>query len=319
MNETRSRYGSVTKGLLLALVVAGGALTGAGCAGGDAGSADETADSTATGGSQSTANGSASAANKKTSSSASSTTAQDTGAAATAPTATTASAPAAHRTGSIVPLYTQPTHPSWAAVIAAKKAHPSVPVIAVVNPNSGPGTAARSDYMNGIGQLVAAGVKVGGYVSTEYGKRPVAEVKADVDRWRNLYPQVTTIFFDEMAYQPGAESHYTGLNSYAKGTGIDFTIGNPGVDTKPGYVGTVDTILIYESAGLPSAEALAGWHTSHPRENFGIIPYGVQSLDAAFVAAAKARCGYVFVQNDGMPNPWDSLPPYFDALLAALA
>ena len=35
--------------------------------------------------------------------------------------------------------------------------------------------------------------------------------------------------------------------------------------------------------------------------------------------AAKKHCGYIFVQNDTMPNPWDSLPPYFDALLAALS
>ena len=189
-----------------------------------------------------------------------------------------------------MPLYTLPSDPSWGALIAAKKAHPSVPVIAVVNPNSGPGTAALSNYMAGIGQLAAAGVKVGGYVATGYGNRPVAEVKADIDRWRNLYPQATTVFFDEMAFQPGMESHYSGLTAYAKGRGIEHVIGNPGADTKPGYIGTVDTILIYESSGLPAVESLGGWHASHPRESFGVVPYGVASLDPAFVAKAKAHC-----------------------------
>ena len=191
-------------------------------------------------------------------------------------------------------------------------------MIAVINPNNGPGTAARSDYMNGVGQLTGAGVKVAGYVATGYGKRPVAEVKADIDRWRNLYPAAKAIFFDEMANNPGLESHYSSLTSYAKGKGIDYTIGNPGVDSKPSYVGTVDTILIVESAGLPSADKLAGWHASHPREAFGIIPHSVPSLDAGFVNMAKSHVGYIFVQNDTMPNPWDTLPPYFDALLAAL-
>ena len=325
---------------MLAVVVAAAGATASGCGGGgEPGSVDETAGSTATGGSasKSSTTGATATAGKGGTSGASSTTAPS--ATTTAPTttttaptttpattapaaATTTSAPApapAARTGSIVPLYSQPSDPAWAALIAAKKAHASVPVIAVINPNSGPGTAARSDYMAGVGQLTGAGVKVAGYVATGYGKRPVAEVKADIDRWRNLYPEAKAIFFDEMANNPGLESHYSGLTSYAKGKGIDYTIGNPGVDSKPSYVGTVDTILIVESAGLPSADTLAGWHASHSRQAFGIIPHSVPSLDAGFVAMAKSHVGYIFVQNDVMPNPWDTLPPYFDALLAALS
>ena len=75
--------------------------------------------------------------------------------ATTAPAATsTMSAPAPApkaSTGLIVPLYSLPSDPAWAALIAAKKAHASVPVIAVIDPNNGPGTAARSDYMRGSG------------------------------------------------------------------------------------------------------------------------------------------------------------------------
>lgn len=218
-----------------------------------------------------------------------------------------------------MPLYSLPTDPAWAELIAAAQAHPTVPVIAVINPINGPGTAARSDYMLGIEKLTAAGVKVGGYVATGYGKRAAAEVHADIDRWRNLYPKATAIFFDEMAFEPGHEVYYSGLHTYAKSKGIDHTIGNPGVDSKPGYVGTVDTLLIYESAGLPAVEALGGWHESHPRERFGILPHSVPSLDVGFIGKAKARCGYIYVQNDVMPNPWDTLPSYFSALLDALA
>jgi len=343
MKESRSRSEGIATGLLLALVVAVAGTTASGCGGGgDTGSVDETAGSTATGGSQakSSATGSTSGANQGGTSGAASTTApkaaattttpsttapaataSTTAPATTAPAATTMSAPAPApaRTGSIVPLYSLPSDPAWAALIAAKKAHASVPVIAVINPNSGPGTAARSDYMTGVGKLTGAGVKVAGYVATGYGKRSVAEVKADIDRWRNLYPEAKAIFFDEMANTPGLESHYSGLTSYAKGKGIDYTIGNPGVDSTPGYVGTVDTILIVECAGLPSADKLAGWHASHPREAFGIIPHSVPSLDAGFVAMAKSHVAYIFLQNDVMPNPWDTLPPYFDALLAALS
>jgi hypothetical protein len=173
--------------------------------------------------------------------------------------------------------------------------------------------------MTGIQQLTSAGVKVIGYVYTSYAARSAADVQADIGRWKNLYPGVSGIFFDEMVNKPGKESYYSGLTAAAKGSGFDFTIGNPGSDAGASYVGTVDNILIYETAGLPSAAALGGWHSSHDRRNFGIIPYGVPSLDTGFIAMAKNNCGYIYLQNDGMPNPWDTLPPYFDALVAALA
>jgi len=193
-----------------------------------------------------------------------------------------------------------------------------VPILAIVNPNSGPGTAALSDYLAGISQLTAAGVKVFGYVHTSYGARAAAEVQPEIARWRSLYPGVTGIFFDEMAKDPGYESYYKSLTAAAKASGFDFTIGNPGVDTAASYVGTVNTILVYESAGLPAGAALAGWHSGYDRSNFGVIPYGVSAVDTAFVATAKKTCQYIYLQSDVLPNPWDTLPSYFDALVAAL-
>jgi hypothetical protein len=41
-------------------------------------------------------------------------------------------------------------------------------------------------------------------------------------------------------------------------------------------------------------------------------------VDATFITQAKASCGYICLQNDRLPNPWDTLPPYFDQLVAAL-
>ena len=84
------------------------------------------------------------------------------------------------------------------------------------------------------------------------------------------------------------------------------------------YVGTLDVMLIYESGGLPSVTAMTGWHTSFSRTNFGLIPYRVSSLDAAFVAAARPYVGYIYLQSDDMPNPWDSVPTYLSNLIAAL-
>lgn len=299
-----------------------------GCMGGSDG-ADPATDTQPT---DSTAADSAATATTSTATATDTTVAGATGTAPAATTATTAAtqttsaaaatpqvaAQGSTATGMLVPLYTAPSDPSWAAVAAAKKAHPSVPIVAVVNPNNGPNGAPDAGYTAGISKLVAAGVKVLGYVWTSYAGRPAADVQADMARWQQFYPAVTGIFFDEMTNNAGHESYYKGLDSYAKSHGLDFTVGNPGADSSPTYVGTVDLILIYESAGLPSLSFLGGWHASHDRHNFGIIPYAVPAVDPAYVKAARDQVGYIYIQSDSMPNPWDSVPSYLDSLVAQL-
>jgi hypothetical protein len=229
----------------------------------------------------------------------------------TTPTATSAAA-------TIVPLYTDPSDSSWSAVIAAKMEHPKVGVIAIVNPNNGPGSAASSGYTSGIARLTSAGIKVIGYVATGYATKTAATVEADIDRWKAFYPgQITGIFFDEQSNKAGDVAHYRELSQYAKSQGLSFTVGNPGTDTAEGYIGALDTMLIYESSGLPSASQMGGWHSKYPTSNFGIIPYAV-NMDATFVHNARQYVQYIYLQSDNLPNPWDSLPSYFASLLAAL-
>src|SRR5215471_11793168 len=55
--------------------------------------------------------------------------------------------------GMIVPLYSYPTNPIWTTLIQAKETQPSVPVIAVINPDSGPGSSYDPNYASGIQSL----------------------------------------------------------------------------------------------------------------------------------------------------------------------
>jgi len=225
--------------------------------------------------------------------------------------------PPAASTGTIVPLYTDPGDPSWTAIVAAKQAHPTVPVIAVINPNNGPGGSRSAGYTSGIAKLQQVGIQVIGYVATGYTSRGIPTVEADINQWKAFYPTVQGIFFDEQSNTPGDETFYKTVSQYAKAQGLSFTVGNPGTDTGPSFVGAVDVGLIYESFGLPASSRMAGWHSGFPKSNFGIIPYGA-ALDHAYVKAAKAMVGYIYVTNDDLPNPWDSLPSYFADLLGDL-
>jgi len=48
-----------------------------------------------------------------------------------------------------------------------------------------------------------------------------------------------------------------------------------------------------------------------------VIPHS-SAFDASFVHGARQYVQYVYVQNDTLPNPWDTVPSFFGDLLAAL-
>jgi hypothetical protein len=232
-------------------------------------------------------------------------------------TSGTGGAPSA-ASGTIVPLYSYPTDPAWAAIVAAKQAHPSVTVRAIINPDSGPGASKDPLFAKGIATLDAAGIIVLAYVATTYAKKAPAAAHGEIDTYQGWYPGLKGIFFDEMSNTAGDEAYYQGLDAYAKSKGVAITVGNPGSDTLASFVGTVDTILIYESEGLPAVGSLGVFSGQYDRGNFGVIPYGVPALDATFVTGARAKVGFIYLTDDNLPNPWDSLPPYFSSLLGAL-
>src|SRR5438093_11893007 len=96
------------------------------------------------------------------------------------------------------------------------------------------------------------------------------------------------IFSDEIANRADGESYYKSLNGYAKSKGYTFTVGNPGTDTLSSYIGTVDSIIIYETDGLPLLSYLNGWHTGYDKKNFALIHYKIGRLDVTFVTRTAA-------------------------------
>jgi hypothetical protein len=223
---------------------------------------------------------------------------------------------AASQTGVMIALYTYPGS-TWDAVAQAKLAHPSVPVVAIINPNNGPGSSRDANYVSGIQELHNAGVVVLGYDATGYASNSASSVKSLMNTWKSLYT-IDGIFFDEMANWSGPESYYSDLTSYAKSLGYTMTVGNPGTDTIPSYVGTVDNLMIYENPGLPPISALQGWHTSYAKSNFSMIAFGVSSLSQSFITSASSNVGYLYITTDVLPNPYDSVPSYFATEVADL-
>jgi hypothetical protein len=213
-------------------------------------------------------------------------------------------------TGMIVPLYTKPTDGSWAALIYAKTYFPDVPVMAIINPDSGPGGNMSSQYATGVRALQAAGITVLGYVATSFGSRPINAVEQDIYAYWSWY-HVNGTMFDEMPSASGYEGYYSALNHYAKSLGMTVTVGNPGQSIAASYVGILGTLIVYENSGLPNASSIADLYQSYGGGSLAIISYGVNSSRQLLTIGDLSNWArYIYVTNATLPNPYHSLPPY---------
>ncbi|MEM3420397.1 MAG: spherulation-specific family 4 protein, partial [Nitrososphaerota archaeon] len=74
-----------------------------------------------------------------------------------------------------------------------------VPFYIIINPNSGLGDSEDSKYTEFIRMVISAGGYPIGYIPTGYGNRSISDIKSDIDKWKQLYPDVHGIFFDEVS------------------------------------------------------------------------------------------------------------------------
>jgi hypothetical protein len=142
-------------------------------------------------------------------------------------------------------------------------------------------------------------------------------VEADISTYKSWYG-VQGVFVDQMANWAGDEWYYSTLSSYAKSLGMSFTVGNPGAPVPSSYVGTMDCIITYENAGALSISTIASWTMGYPKSNWGIVAYGIGSLDTSYVASASNYLGYIYLTNGVWPAPYSSLTSYFATLASTL-
>lgn len=242
------------------------------------------------------------------------------------------------RTGLLVPLYAYPadvhTNPTYNRLIALKRQYETVPVWVILNPASGPGRERDGNYAKAADRLAGAGCVLLGYVSTSYGKVPSADVKRDIDRWRELYPRVHGIFFDEMNYQDTSEAvaAQVELTRHAEATGFWPTVANPGADTPGRYFEAVaaDVIVVHEGPAWPEQARLAGdyfgGYADHPPWTRAVLVHSQAGLDRDALRRARRHVRWVYVTDapfrPGDPaaaNPWNRLPSHLDELFEALA
>jgi len=218
--------------------------------------------------------------------------------------------------GVIIPLYLEDSS-AYSRIIQARATYSKVPIIVIINPDSGPGVVKDNQYSGWISQLQSSGAIVVGYVYTGYGSRNINVVKGDIDKYKQFYPSLNGIFYDEMNNQQGSESYYQSLLTYSSSKGFSFSVGNPGTHTISSYINLMDVTLIYEDAGLPTLSQYQSY-SSYANSKLGMIPLNVPVYSEQWVNDATGIIGWVYVTNDKLDNPWDTLSSHFEKLIETL-
>jgi Spherulation-specific family 4 len=225
----------------------------------------------------------------------------------------------------LIPLYMYPQvingRSNWQPLVEAAR---KIPVVVIINPNSGPGGKPNSDYAQGLKLLQQGGVKTIGYVATNYGKRPIDQVKADVDLYA-AYFNVQGIFLDEGASDAKQLSYYAEIYRYIKSKKkLQQVIINPGTQIDEAYFSkpAADQAVIFENFGRewPNYQPSA-YLAKYDRQHFALMLHGVvdrAKMQSYIDLAVKRNIGYVYITNDADSNPWDSLPAYWQAEVEAI-
>lgn len=219
----------------------------------------------------------------------------------------------------LVPAYFYPvgsgqTH--WNNLINAAK---SSKVNVVINVNSGPGTNLDSNYLNTLSSLHTAGGKAFGYISTNYSKRAASDVKTDIDNWLKFYT-IEGFFVDEMDNKAASLTYYQDIYSYIKNKNAALkVVGNPGTATLEAYLSqqAADIIVSFESpySDYTKGQTPAAWASAYSSLQFAHMVYGVSSvtdMQAIINAMPSNHIGMIYVSDDTLSKPYDTLPSYWD-------
>ena len=217
----------------------------------------------------------------------------------------------------LVPAYFYPSREGLAAWKELLASANETPIVAIVNPGSGPGRRVDANYEQVMRLAKSSKATLIGYVTLSYAKRPAAEVKAEIDTWVKFYPGIGGIFFDE---QPSAAEHaaFAGECFAHAAEKIEraLIVSNPGTRCAREYaeLRQKPVIVLYErGTGLDKYEPPA-WTSEFAADRFSVLLYGVKSKDEmreAYRDAAAKRIGYFYVTDAEGRNPWNRLPAYW--------
>jgi hypothetical protein len=221
----------------------------------------------------------------------------------------------------LVPAYFYPAGEGlkdWNRLIASAE---KTPIVAIVNPASGPGKRVDDNYTVVFHKAKGTKIVLIGYVTLGYAKKPASAVKAEVDRWLELYPEIQGIFFDEQPSQATNAATVGGCFAYARSKlgRSALLVTNPGVACAREYLGGENgpvACLFEHEKGFESYRP-PDWANPLGAGQFAVLGYHVATKDQMrmFMRDAVGKLAanvYVTDATIANGNPWDRLPTYWD-------
>ncbi len=204
---------------------------------------------------------------------------------------------------SLIPAYVAPHELNE----LVRRSSPSALVI--VNPDNGPGVVIQKAFVEAIVRLRRAGLRVLGYVPTDYARRDPSIVRSEIDRYAAWY-RVSDIFVDEVSSAEAELPYYAALSASLRTSPGRLIVFNPGMVPAPGYFDLADIVVTFEGRYAdyrtrtePVLDGLAGFSKTQTAN----LVYDATDAEALQVVDTP-RADYVYVNSGTQPNPWRSLP-----------
>lgn len=226
----------------------------------------------------------------------------------------------------LVPAYFYPAGDglqSWQRLIdAADKAR----IVTVANPANGPGDQRNPDYFLVTQDASDRGVRVIGYIPTNYAKRPLSEIKNEIDRWIEFYPHIRGFFIDQQSPAARDLGYYIKIRNHARQQiKAALVVTNPGSMCSEEYFiqNVADVICVFANfqgfAQFDPPAVLKQFSSTR----FAALVYNIPSAAAMRTAVKDAllkHIGYLYVGDAPQgANPYAKLPAYWDELVDAVA
>lgn len=216
----------------------------------------------------------------------------------------------------VVPAYFHP-------VVAPKKwqklvtLSPSLRAV-IVNVHNGPGEELDPTYLPIIDSLKGAGIRILGYVDTDYGRREPSLIGQEVSTYRDRYG-LNGVFMDQVPSGLDQLDHYAQCVVAARTAGSPFVVLNAGAEPHPGYVDLANVTVTFEGPWIDyKSLRVSDWVYRFPASRFCHLVHSMPrgAFAHGLELAARRHVGSVFLTDGRGSNPWDHVSPRLIAELA---
>ncbi len=205
--------------------------------------------------------------------------------------------------GVLIPFYHYPFYIDKEVdrLIALKKRYPHTKMIVIINPNNGTFSKKEHNFAFMIERLKDSGIITIGYIHTDYGKRPIEQVRTDITHWAKLYKTsgIRGIFIDEV--NCSKSSYYENLAKEIR-KNFDLVVANPGYACDEGACWS-DVVVIHERGDRNVTTK------SMPIKR-AVLIHSANSVDLKGIEAE-----YIYITDQKLPNPWGKLSRFLPELL----